>query len=129
MRHRRHLVAFEDEVRAALEEAADLGGALRAARAVLVRDDVVREDVRLALAVVGEGVGVELLPADGDVLDLAVDYLQTGPDRGPRKISTATPTKSPTARRRSKPPEPPSSPDVPLILPLLHSWGSKWMFE
>ena len=70
MRHRRHLVAFEDEVRAALEEAADLGGALRAARAVLVRDDVVREDVRLALAVVGEGVGVELLPADGDVLDL-----------------------------------------------------------
>ena len=45
----RHLVAFEDQVRAALEEAADLGGALRAARAVLVRNDVVREDVRLAL--------------------------------------------------------------------------------
>ena len=42
MRNRRHLVAFEDEVRAALEEAADLGGALRAARAVLVRDDVVQ---------------------------------------------------------------------------------------
>ena len=64
-----------------------------------------------------------------------VSAAQTGPDRGPRKISTATPTKSPTARRRSKPPEPPSSPDVPLILPLLeplpllHSWGSKWMFE
>ena len=43
MRHRRHLVALEDQVRAALEEAADLGGALRAARAVLVRNDVVRE--------------------------------------------------------------------------------------
>ena len=72
VRHRRHLVAFEDEVRAALEEAADLGGALRAARAVLVRNDVVREDVRLALAVVGERVGVQFLPADADIFDLAV---------------------------------------------------------
>ena len=75
MRHRRHLVALEDQIRAALEETADLGGALGPVLAVGVAHDVMAEDVRLALAVVGEGVGVELLPADGDVLDLAVQDL------------------------------------------------------
>ena len=76
VRNCRHLVALEDEVCAALEEAADLGGARGPVLAVGVAHDVVAEDVRLALAVVGERVGVQFLPADGDVFDFAVQDLQ-----------------------------------------------------
>ena len=50
---------FEDQVRPHPEEAAHLGGARHLVLAVGVAHDVVAEDVRLALAVVGECVGVQ----------------------------------------------------------------------